>query len=130
MRPTIGLRVPARRNILLLQTAPRPLLTLRHTPVPAALSSSRRVCASPSQMWSPSSRRLFSDNAPAASSESTSESNPRRPRYKVVKLADREYHDIADEYLDLILTRYEDMVEETGDLDVELAVCVLPPPPP
>lgn len=45
-------------------------------------------------------------------------------------LSDEEYHSVADEHLELILTRYEEMAETREDVDVEYSVSYVQGPAP
>ena len=48
---------------------------------------------------------------------------PSKPTsYSPVDLSDSEYHDIADEYLDNVLTQFEALQDTREDLDIEFSV--------
>lgn len=47
--------------------------------------------------------------------------------FAVAELSDSEYHELADEYLETVLTEFEKLQDTREDLDVEFSV--RPPPP-
>ncbi|PKS07033.1 hypothetical protein jhhlp_005630 [Lomentospora prolificans] len=115
MQPTTVLRVASRRILRVPRT-----LSLCQTPL--ALSSTRCTFAAPTLKSSPP-RQPFSHRAPALSANSSS--NGGALKYKIVDLAEREYHELSDEYLELLLAKYEDLQEERDEVDVEFAAGVM-----
>lgn len=45
-------------------------------------------------------------------------------------ITDAEYHSVADEFMDRLLSQLEGLEEKTEDLDVEYSVCTPTPTPP
>lgn len=43
--------------------------------------------------------------------------------YAVVELTDGQYHELADEYLDNVLSKFEEVADAREDVDVEFSVC-------
>ncbi|KAI2467798.1 Frataxin [Annulohypoxylon bovei var. microspora] len=62
--------------------------------------------------------RLFSDAPRRAMSSSI-------PAGKPAPITSAEYHQLADKYLDAVLTQYEDKQDENGDIDVEFSSGVM-----
>ncbi|KAI1381588.1 Frataxin [Hypoxylon crocopeplum] len=52
-------------------------------------------------------------------------SNQESPRINAASITDAEYHELADEYLDTVLGKYEELQDESGDVDVEFSSGVM-----
>lgn len=71
----------------------------------------------------PVSMRLFS--------ASSSVAHQTTPKVDIEPITQTEYHDLADEYLDAVLTKFEELQDEYGEVDVEysvsycLSICIL-----
>lgn len=48
------------------------------------------------------------------------------PTYGAVELSEAEFHDIADEYLEGVLTQFEALQDTREDIDIEFSVCSHP----
>ncbi len=49
------------------------------------------------------------------------------PTYGAVELSEAEFHDIADEYLEGVLTQFEALQDTREDIDIEFSVCSIQP---
>ncbi|KAI1659333.1 Frataxin [Daldinia decipiens] len=61
--------------------------------------------------------RLFSTSSPVA--------NQTAPKVDIAPITQAEYHDLADQYLDAVLTKYEELQDEYGEVDVEYSSGVM-----
>lgn len=104
----------ALRSSAISRTAVRPLPSLSHSVLRQAAPSARR-CLSVS---APLRKGIMPDTeSPAKQPPASPE-----PSYGTVDLSESDYHDIADEYLDGVLTRFEALQDTREDLDIEYAV--------
>ncbi len=46
-----------------------------------------------------------------------------QPTYGVLELSDNEYHELADGYLEAVLSKFEALQDAREDLDIEYSVC-------
>ncbi|CAK7230366.1 Mitochondrial matrix iron chaperone [Sporothrix curviconia] len=95
--------------------------------VPAVSAGSRRLfsCTAPcatSSAFRPSASRLA--QPPQAAAPSLSAYTP-QSAVEPAEMTESEYHALADEYLDRLLVRLEDMQDAREDVDVEYASGVL-----
>ncbi|KAI2775935.1 Frataxin [Daldinia loculata] len=65
----------------------------------------------------PVSMRLFS--------ASSSVAHQTAPKVDIEPITQTEYHDLADEYLDAVLTKFEELQDEYGEVDVEYSSGVM-----
>ncbi|KAF3070393.1 Frataxin like protein, mitochondrial [Daldinia childiae] len=61
--------------------------------------------------------RLFSTSSPVA--------HQTAPKVDITPITQAEYHDLADEYLDAVLTKFEELQDEYGEVDVEYSSGVM-----
>lgn len=52
-----------------------------------------------------------------------------KPSYGVVDLSEKEYHELADTYLDTVLAKFELLQDSREDIDIEFSVRALPRSP-
>jgi frataxin len=43
-----------------------------------------------------------------------------------VELTETEYHEVADQYLDHVLAKFEEIQDQADEIDVEFSVCPFP----
>lgn len=78
----------------------------------------------------PSTHRTLSLSAPfrkgiMPDTESPAKEPPASPEptYGAIELSEAEYHDLADEYLEGVLTQFEALQDTREDIDIEFSVC-------
>lgn len=49
-----------------------------------------------------------------------------RPSVGVAELSDGQYHELADGYLDIVLSKFEQLQDAREDIDIEYSVCAPP----
>ncbi|KAL7624226.1 hypothetical protein AAE478_005785 [Parahypoxylon ruwenzoriense] len=87
-------------------------------PSPARLAV---YLSSPSSSRQLVATRLFSTSSCVAKPVSPGDLKPT----KAANITDAEYHELADEYLETLLTKYEELQDEHGDIDVEFSSGVM-----
>ncbi|SPO03337.1 uncharacterized protein DNG_06019 [Cephalotrichum gorgonifer] len=107
MRPALRLPAPAR-----LLRAPRSLLR-------APLLSTHPRAVRHSISTPP--RRLFTHIAPRQEKSTA----PDHTTFEVAELSDHEYHELSDYYLNRICAKYEEIQDESDNVDVEFSAGVL-----
>lgn len=59
---------------------------------------------------------------PDAENPAKATPEPETAGFAVVELSDAEYHELADEYLDNVVGRFEELQDAREDIDVEFSV--------
>ncbi|XWX01858.1 hypothetical protein V2A60_009887 [Cordyceps javanica] len=95
---------------------------LRHhaaapAPAPAAVAARRSLSLS-----APLRKGIMPDTASPAKEPLASSPEP---TYGAIELSESEYHDIADEYLEGVLTQFEALQDTREDIDIEFASGVM-----
>jgi frataxin len=54
------------------------------------------------------------------------ETEQAEPTAAVAEITEQEYHEIADEYLDNVVSRFEELQDQREDIDVEFSVRIAP----
>lgn len=52
------------------------------------------------------------------------------PSVGVAELSDSQYHELADAYLDIVLSKFEQLQDSREDIDIEYSVRIASCPPP
>lgn len=104
-----------------LRSAATPRAALRPLSVPSH-SILRQVSSSRNLSQSAPLRKGIMPDAESPSSAKEPVPSP-EPTYGVVELSEPEYHEIADEYLEGVLTQFEALQDTREDIDIEFSVC-------
>lgn len=94
--------------------------------VPAAVPALRKVNSGPANLYrSVATATASRRKGIQPDSETPEPTEPVQSTYvpkTPAPLEESEYHDIADEYLDVVLSKLEDVAEQRPDVDVEYSV--------
>jgi len=104
---------------------------LSHRPITVPALHSRLIVASTTQL---SAARQFSTTpttfkglAPDSSDPEPPKTEPHANTGSAAQISDAEYHEIADQYLDNLVLKLEELGEKASEgLEAEFSVCILP----
>lgn len=104
------------------RSAPRRTLTISSRTILAPLTSQSRFLSTTSSK--------YKGILPDSSDPTPPNVQDHAPKPVPAELTDEEYHELADEYLEVVLAQVEAMAEKNEAVEVEYSVCSCPHPPP
>lgn len=104
----------ALQNSTVTRTAFRSLPAIAHSALHLASATRRGFSLS-----APFHKGIMPDTETPGKEQSTT---PTPPSYGAVELSESEYHDLADVYLDGVLTQFEALQDSRDDIDIEFSV--------